>query len=1231
MFPRRVLPGLLIVACFAGSAQAQNVRYVDDDAPGVGNGLAWSTAYHDLQDALTEALGDPTITEIRLASGTYVPSLQTVPGVARTEAFQLINGVTLSGGYRGCPGGDCDSGDPDERDTALYESILTGDLDGDDAAVSCTRDAPDCDSFGGLCIDGLCIIQDNHAENAKHVVRASGVDETAVLDGFTISGGNTNDKGSGMYNEESSPTVTGCTFSGNIGYGMSNFSNCSSTVTGCTFSRNFGGGMYNHWYSSPTVTRCTFSGNTADVSGGGMFNNHFSSPTVINCTFSQNSAFNGNGGGMYNHWYSSPTVTGCTFSENSVYGDDMSRGNGGGMYNFFSCSPTVSDCTFSGNSADTNGGGMSNDSSSPTVTNCTFSGNSAGNGGGMYNDYLNDSMVTNCTFTGNSAKNGGGMYNISSSSPTVTNCTFRGNKAEDGGDGGGMYNVYYSDSTVVNCTFTGNSADTDGGGMYNDWFSDPTVTSCTFRGNSADKGGGIYSFFSSSPTVSNCTFSSNSAGGGGGMHNNGGSPTVTNCTFNGNSATGTGYYYAGGGMYNHGSSPTVTNCILWGNSDASGYGRTSQVSDIGGSLTTVAYSCVQDAVAHDGDVFPGLGNIDTAPLFVDPAGLDGIPGTGDEDLSLLPRSPCIDAGDNTAVPADVHDMDGDGDTDEPIPVDVIGLLRFFDDPCVLDIGNPDPSEPDLGIVDLGAFEYQGDVPGDPDEDELQGCADNCPLHANPDQADCDGDGLGDYCALELGASRDCNGNEIPDECDISGATSTDVDGNGVPDECRRVYYVDDDAPFEGDGLAWTTAFVYLQDALAIAYNGDEIRVAAGTYTPDLAEGSSVTSGDREAAFPLISGVAVSGGYQGCPSGTCYGCGPDERDIVLYETSLSGDLAGDDAEVVSPDDLLNEPTREENSYSVVTGGGTDETALIDGFTITGASASGMYNVSGEPTVMNCTFSGNSARHAGGGMHNISSNPTVMNCTFSGNLAGNDGGGMYNISSSPTVKNCMFSGNSADGTGGGMCNYHGHPRLTNCTFNGNAASEYGGGMYNHDGAQTLTNCILWGNTRAGDVRDEQAQVSEMDGVTYSCIEGWEGVGVGNTGADPLFVDPGYWDDHGTPDDPDDDSWVDGDYHLQPSSPCINTGDNTTPELPETDLDGYARIMCDVVDMGAYEFGMGDYECDGDVCLGDFAAWEACMTGPDNEPYPEGCQAFDFAQDGDVDLEDLAAFQAAFTGSL
>ena len=67
-----------------------------------------------------------------------------------------------------------------------------------------------------------------------------------------------------------------------------------------------------------------------------------------------------------------------------------------------------------------------------------------------------------------------------------------------------------------------------------------------------------------------------------------------------------------------------------------------------------------------------------------------------------------------------------------------------------------------------------------------------------------------------------------------------------------------------------------------------------------------------------------------------------------------------------------------------------------------------------------------------------------------------------------------------------------------------------------------------------------------------------------------------------------------------------------------------------MGAYEFGIGDYDFDQGVDLTDFAAWSSCMTGPstaDTAVPHDPCVAFDFDGDGDVDLLDFGGFQAIF----
>ena len=93
--------------------------------------------------------------------------------------------------------------------------------------------------------------------------------------------------------------------------------------------------------------------------------------------------------------------------------------------------------------------------------------------------------------------------------------------------------------------------------------------------------------------------------------------------------------------------------------------------------------------------------------FVDADGADNTPGTEDDNLRLLIGSPCLDAGDNTAVPADLADLDGDDDTSEPTPLDLDRAARFLDDTGSTDCPHVVPPD-DCGtppIVDMGAYEF----------------------------------------------------------------------------------------------------------------------------------------------------------------------------------------------------------------------------------------------------------------------------------------------------------------------------------------------------------------------------------------------------------------------------------------------------------------------------------------------------------------------------------------------
>lgn len=415
---------------------------------------------------------------------------------------------------------------------------------------------------------------------------------------------------------------------------------------------------------------------------------------------------------------------------------DVAQISGGGMYNE-SGSPTVSNCTLSGNFAELYGGGMYNFlDSSPAVTNCSFIGNSAGLGGGLSNSNDSDPILIDCTFTANLADQfGGGMWSFEST-PSLSGCVFEFNQANGGG--GGVANEY-SDPTFTDCVFSENATQGIGGGMYNG--GDPAVTNCRFSANTARNGGGMYNVLSTAPIVTNCTFGLNRAvlENGGGMYNDQCSPTVTNCTFAGNQSTsgeggamfnfsasltlrnciftGNVALLTGGGIHNFVSFSSVSNCILWDNAP-------DQLKDLG--FPTVGNSDVQG-----GWLGAGSSNIDVDPLFVDADGSDDIFGTDDDDVRLLPGSPCIDAGNNLAAPVGTA-------------VDLDGNPRFVDDLCTVDTGIPDGANP---IIDMGAYEFQGsscDLDGNgsvgvTDLLILLGAWGPCPPACPPCPSDFDGD------------------------------------------------------------------------------------------------------------------------------------------------------------------------------------------------------------------------------------------------------------------------------------------------------------------------------------------------------------------------------------------------------------------------------------------------------------------------------------------------------------
>jgi predicted outer membrane repeat protein len=231
-----------------------------------------------------------------------------------------------------------------------------------------------------------------------------------------------------------------------------------------------------------------------------------------------------------------------------------------------------------------------------------------------------------------------------------------------------------STTTIDGFTITNGYANY-GGGMYNDG-SSPVVSNCIFDGNRADnRGGGMYNINGSSPVVVNCVFCNNTAIAlsGGGIYTNGVSyPAIINCTIADNAAG-----YRGGGIYTANASLTIANNIIANNT------ATSSGSGI--------YSTVAIVIDHN-DVYNNT--LVNCTSTNDPA---ADPDFIDAEYHIDSDSPCINAGDNAAVPDDTADLDGDSDTDEPMPYDFEGDPRIWEDAA-----SP--------TVDIGADEYSDNDP-----------------------------------------------------------------------------------------------------------------------------------------------------------------------------------------------------------------------------------------------------------------------------------------------------------------------------------------------------------------------------------------------------------------------------------------------------------------------------------------------------------------------------------------
>jgi hypothetical protein len=304
---------------------------------------------------------------------------------------------------------------------------------------------------------------------------------------------------------------------------------------------------------------------------------------------------------------------------------------------------------------------------------------------------------------------------------------------------------------------------------------------------------------------------------------------------------------------------------------------------------------------------------------------------------------------------------------------------------------------------------------------------------------------------------------------------------------------------------------------------------------------------------------------------------------------------------------------------------------------GGLGGGILCFRGEPIISACIVKSNHGVGPGargsGGIHCISSDATIVHCI----IRNNHNSGIYINKGEPKIEDCVIENNQFNGV---TCYYGGRTTVEQCTIRcnpvqgincerssvevshclieGNSFTQ-GAGIYCRFGELKLCNCTIvdncwWLKYSCAGVRcleesncevrncivfrngslDREIEIA-VHGSDASCAilssavrRGYAGISAGSGGSiiwkdnniedEPCFIAPGHWDPNGTPDNTEDDFWVDGDYHLKSqagrwdpnaqswvkdnvTSPCINAGDQASPIGNEPFPNG-GRI-----NMGAY----------------------------------------------------------------
>lgn len=300
------------------------------------------------------------------------------------------------------------------------------------------------------------------------------------------------------------------------------------------------------------------------------------------------------------------------------------------------------------------------------------------------------------------------------------------------------------------------------------------------------------------------------------------------------------------------------------------------------------------------------------------------------------------------------------------------------------------------------------------------------------------------------------------------------------------FYVNVNAPINGNGSSWREAFNNLDSALQAASNpcqADEIWVAQGTYKPAIIYTDGfVSDSPNLVTFLLPPNTSIYGGF----SGAGYENHLSQRHPFQFPTILSGDINGDD--INTPGNYTN---KADNAWHVLTAVNVQK-VLLDGFIVQDGYAagpdSGVVTINpntgtAEITSLNYAFDMGAGLFARAGstvkLHNMrfiynaadSVNATMLSAPPEHPLvAGGGAVGVIEPGTKVTIKNCSFTNNAGinGGTNGGAIEglFDATIEISQTYFGDNQTDRVGGAIHVRDASpSSVYECAFLRNFTTG----------------------------------------------------------------------------------------------------------------------------------------------------------------------